>query len=469
MSAMQQIPGGLDTFVPVPVGLTSNSAQVDLDLSKISNPHMLVAGMSGSGKSHLIRNIIARLNRRGVTTHIIELHPDMSHQDFVDAGCGEHVTESDINYLNFDYVDGDAGLNPLQFNPNPEAGGVYMAIQDVMEVAKLFNASLGSRQASYLQKLLEYTYTRKGIDHNRPETWTQSEDPRNPTGHHPTLYDLMDSLVEVRRAISSGLGSDVFAEVHRLRSKCAKIKRSMESGVLSEEEHIEQQSTLENQFDVLKSTVLDVLHKEVFETHNKEPFYRGWKVDTLDSLADTIRSMIESSLFTRGVDDPSGTKGPKKGKINVYRLSNLSYQHQKTLIHVLLRRIYNASMRMCKKMNPETPDTYVILDEGRYAKEAAKNPMSPLNVIMGGARKFGLGAIIGVQGPEQISDDMAQNFASKFILACAEAGYADAKKYFNLAPARMKKITPRQDGLVSINSSPFELTRLYPYEMRSAA
>ena len=211
------------------------------------------------------------------------------------------------------------------------------------------------------------------------------------------------------------------------------------------------------------------LHREIFGDGDSEPFYQGWKTDTLDSLADTIRSMVESSLFTRGVDDPQLVKGPRKGKINVYRLSNLSYVHQKTMIHILLTRIYNASMRMCKQLNPETPDTYLVLDEGRYAKEAAKNPMSPLNVIMGGSRKFGLGAIIGVQGPEQISNDMAQNFATKFILACAEAGYADAKKYFNLPPARMKKITPKKDALVSINSDPFELVRLFPREYRSVA
>lgn len=469
MDAMHRNSVSLDSFVPVQIGLSSRAAPVHLDLAKMSNPHMLVSGMSGSGKSHLIRNIISRLTNRGITTHIVELHPDMSYQDFVSAGCEGHVSPEDFNYLNFDYVDGDASVNIMQFNPSPESGGVYMAIQDVLDVARLFNPSLGSRQVTYLQKLLEYTYSRKGIDHNHPSTWVQPEEPRNPTGHHPNLHDLMDSLIEIRRSVSSGLGSDVFNEVHRLRKKCAKLKSSLENGVLNQDEELEQREEMEKQFDVLKVSVVDILRSEVFDQKEHDPFYKGWKVDTLDSLADTVRSMIESSLFTRGVDEPAVVKGPKKGKINVYRLSNLSYVHQKTMIHVLLTRIYNASMRMCKKLNPETPDTYLVLDEGRYAKEAAKSPMSPLNVIMGGARKFGLGAIIGVQGPEQISNDMAQNFATKFILACAEAGYADAKKYFNLPPTRMKKITPKQDGLVSINSNPFELTRLFPPEMRRAA
>lgn len=459
--------GRLDSFSPLSVGVSTRGSDVQIALQQLSNPHYLVSGMSGSGKSHLIRNIIARLNRRGLTSHIIELHPDMSHADFVSAGCGEHVSPDDFNYLNFDYVDGDASVNILQFNPNAESGGVYMAIQDVLDVARLFNPSLGSRQVTYLQKLLEYTYSRKGISHNDPATWVDNANPRNPTGHHPNLHDLLDSLVEVRRAVASGLGGDVFAEVEKLRRQVKKSKRTIDSGVLEEEDEATKTDDLMKRFEALKESVCATLHREIFGNSDSEPFYQGWKTDTLDSLADTIRSMVESSLFTRGVDDPQQVKGPRKGKINVYRLSNLSYVHQKTMIHILLTRIYNASMRMCKKLNPETPDTYLVLDEGRYAKEAARNPMSPLNVIMGGSRKFGLGAIIGVQGPEQISNDMAQNFATKFILACSEAGYADAKKYFNLPPARMKKITPKQDALVSINSDPFELVRLFPREYRS--
>lgn len=461
--------GHLDAFSPVTIGPSLKGANVQLHLQRLSNPHYLVSGMSGSGKSHLIRNLIARLNRRGLTSHIIELHPDMSYNDFVSAGCGEHVSPDDFNYLNFDYVDGDASVNILQFNPNAESGGVYMAIQDVLDVARLFNPSLGSRQVTCLQKLLEYTYSRKGIQHSDPATWVDQTNPRNPTGHHPTLHDLLDSLIEIRRAIASGLGSDVFSEVEKMRRQAKKLKRTIDSGVLEPDDQAEKQEDLEKRFESLKESVNATLHREIFGEGEGEPFYQGWKTDTLDSLADTIRSMVESSLFTRGIDDPQSVKGPKKGKINVYRLSNLSYVHQKTMIHILLTRIYNASMRMCKQLNPETPDTYLVLDEGRYAKEAAKSPMSPLNVIMGGSRKFGLGAIIGVQGPEQISNDMAQNFATKFILACSEAGYADAKKYFNLPPARMKKITPKQDALVSINSDPFELVRLFPLENRSVA
>lgn len=457
----------VDAYSPLALGISTKGTQVQLALPKLSNPHYLVSGMSGSGKSHLIRNIIARLNRRGLTTHIIELHPDMHYNDFVAAGCGEHVSPDDFNYLNFDYVEGDASVNILQFNPSPESGGVYMAIQDVLEVARLFNPSLGSRQVTYLQKLLEYTYSRKGITHGEPSTWVDPSNPRNPTGHHPNMHDLLDSLIEVRRTISSGLGKDVFVEVERLRRKVQKTKRTIDSGVLSEEDKAAKEEELEKQFDSLKVQVIDTIRQEVYGDKDTEPFYQGWKLDTLDSLADTIKSMVESSLFTRGIDDPASFKGPKKNKINVYRLSHLAYGHQRTMIHILLSRVYNASMRMCKKLNPETPDTYLVLDEGRYAKEAAKNPMSPLNVIMGGSRKFGLGAIIGVQGPEQISNDMAQNFATKFILACSEAGYPDAKKYFNLPPARMKKITPKQDALVSINSDPFELVRLFPQELRS--
>lgn len=462
MNMMSTHTGQMSPYIPFTIGHGSTSGNVELNLTRVSNPHILVIGSSGSGKSHTIRNTAARLHQRGLTLHVIELHPDMAHENFIAAGCGDLVTQDAFNYLNFDYVEGDSAINPLAFSPHPKSGGVYMAIQDFIEVARLFNSSLGSRQVSYLQKLLEYTYEKKGIEHSNPASWTDSSNPRNSTAHHPSLYDVLESLAEVRRSVVSGLSLDALEDVNKLKAQCLKIRRVIKSGALSEEEASKKEDELSEKFEQLKMKLENGLGDEIYSERGAEPFYRGWKAETLDSLADTLRSMIESTLFTRGIDSPEGVKGPKKGKINVYRLSNLAYVHQKTMIHVLLRRIYNASMRMCKQLDPDAPDTYVILDEGRYAKEAAKEPMSPLNVIMGGSRKFGLGAIIGAQGADQVSADMAQNFAIKFILASEPSSYADAKKYFNLPPARMKKITPRQDALVSISSSPFELTRLFP-------
>lgn len=463
MTIMQNRIGDLTPYTPIRIGPGARTPSIELNLATMSNPHMLMLGMSGSGKSHTIRNIAANLFARGLTVHIIELHPDMSYEDFVASGCGHLVSPSDFNYMNYHYVEGDASVNPLAFNPIADSGGVYMAIQDFLEVVKLFNPALGPRQISYLQKLAEYTYERKNIHHDRPETWVRDGDPKD-TSHHPSIIDLMDSLKEIRRAVASGLAESVFKEIERLRHGCMKLKRRIDAGTMDEDESAKKKDELDGKFVQLCDKVNDMVKDEIFSGMGQDKFYQGWKTDTLDSLADTLRSMIESTLFTRGLDDPASATRPQKGKINVYRLSNLAYAHQKTMIHILLTRIYNASMRMCRQMNPPVPDTYLVLDEGRYAKEAAKNPMSPMNVIMGGSRKFGLGSIIGVQGPDQLSTDMATNFAAKFILNCAEASYADAKKYFGIPPSRMKTITARQDALVSLNPQPFELTRLFPKE-----
>lgn len=450
---------GLTAFTPIEVGFSQRS-KMYVALNRMSNPHILACGKSGSGKSHLIKNIIAHLYARGLTVHVLALHPDYSYEEFVKCGAGSLVHEDALLFMNYDYVGGNASINPLEFNPQPENGGVFMAIQDFVEVAKLFNPSMGSRQATYLQKILEETYQEKGILHDDPETWVRNIDGRASTAHHPNLFDVRDKLQEVMKAVNTGLNVTVFQRIGALNKKLRNLKRkrrhSQDEALTAE---IEEQ--IEKNIEAIEANVKQMIRDQVYG-ETEAPFYAGWKVDTLETLADIINGMITSTLFTRGLDSEGGVIKPRKGRINVHQLSHLSYDHQATMIHILLNRLYSASMRMCKNLNPQVPDTYIVLDEGRYAQEAAKTPMSPLNVIFGGSRKFGLGMIIGVQGPDQLSKDMAENFCVKFVLASSESSYGDAKKYFNVGPAQMKRITARQDALLSVDGAPFELTRIFP-------
>lgn len=450
---------GLTAFTPIEVGHSQRS-KMYVALNRMSNPHILACGKSGSGKSHLIKNIIGHLYARGLTVHVLALHPDYTHEEFVKSGVGHLVPEAALNEMNYDYVGGDASVNPLEFNPQRENGGVFMAIQEFVEVARLFNPSMGSRQATYLQKILEETYQEKGVHHDDPDTWVQIVDGRQSTAHHPTLYDVKEKLQEVMKAVSTGLNVTVFQRIGLLNRKLKTLQRKLRH---SQEDALTAaiEEEIEKSLEALEINIRDMVRSQVYED-SEPPFYAGWKLDALETLADIVDGMITSTLFTRGLDADSGVKKPRKGRINVHQLSHLSYGHQKTMIHILLNRLYSASMRMCRNLNPEVPDTYIVLDEGRYAQEAAKTPMSPLNVIFGGSRKFGLGMIIGVQGPDQLSKDMAENFCVKFILASSESSYGDAKKYFNLGPAQMKRITPRQDALLSVDGAPFELTRVFP-------
>lgn len=445
---------------PIDIGLGLKGRK-SLLLQEMSNPHILMAGKSGSGKSHTIKNLVAQLNDRGLTIHILELHPDYSPDEFkktvVDSSIS--LNNSRFNYMNFDYVEGDASINPLQFNPSPQSGGVYMAIQDFIDIVRLFNPTLGSKQFSYLQRIVAEVYKLKGIHHEDPRSWVFESGTNLSTNHHPSLFDIREMLSNIMLSLASGLDDSLVAQMKKLKNKSNTLSSRLRNMTLeTEHQQAALSAELEDTVSQLQEKAALMIHASVYG-QSVESFYSGWKIDTLESIKDTIDSMIGSTLFTRNLHSPQ--TGPKRGKINIYRLSNLNYQHQKTLIHLLLLRLYNASMRMCSQINPKVPDTYIVLDEGRYAQDAAKTAMSPLNVIFGGSRKFGLGMIVGVQGVNQLSKDMIDNFSGKFILASSESSYSDAKKYFGLTPPLMQKIVPRRDGLFSVDQSPFEMVRLF--------
>jgi len=132
------------------------------DPTALPNPHVVVIGASGSGKTQTLKAIAYEIPRHYTTCQIVivDFHGD---QEL------EEETAYEI-HMNSEY-----GSNPLLINLDPSGGGpALQAIQVGMSLRKL---QIGANQEGLLIRIFKKIYADRGITQRDPGTWTN--DPPN--------------------------------------------------------------------------------------------------------------------------------------------------------------------------------------------------------------------------------------------------------------------------------------------------
>lgn len=105
---------------------------------RVSNHHVGVAGTSGAGKTHWIREFVTNMNEE-IEIDIFDYHGD------IEIPGTETVMFSESSRY---------GFNPLILNTDPHYGGVRRAVNDVIESINSTSRKLGGNQEGVLRHLL---------------------------------------------------------------------------------------------------------------------------------------------------------------------------------------------------------------------------------------------------------------------------------------------------------------------------
>ena len=140
---------------------------------KEKNPHFLVVGTSGSGKTETLKTIVYELSNKNIPVMIIDFH-----QDF------EDVCENVMDFKNIT-------INPLDYSPQTPELTMYK-VSHILK--KVFN--LGVQQEGILQDAIQKSYLEKNI--NMKETKLK----KSPTfGDVKNILELkIDELKENKRS-----------------------------------------------------------------------------------------------------------------------------------------------------------------------------------------------------------------------------------------------------------------------------
>ena len=424
------------------IGYDAQGEVVDWCSPKLNNFNGLFMGTSGSGKTWTLRQMIARVYRRGTTFHILDVKGDFMPDNFAKMGLSSHVSEHDFNIISFSYFEGGSSLNPLQVPRSQEGGGVVMTIENAKELVYMFNRKLGPKQISYLGEVLKAVYADFKIDHEDESTWS------NPA---PTFADVYEKLTLIYQCIASGLDSgsvgSIMSEIGRAKRKAIKdIRKGREEEQDEDSIALGCQETAANAAEVIAGIVKSQLTFESLERNGTGEEWEHWSKETVYSLRDTINQMVESRLFTGEMSKVM------PGKINVYDMTNISSAHQQIMMEIIARRTFAMGVLNTKKTgnaDPKFASHILVCDEGKHAKAISKQPLSPVNRIATEGRGFGVGVWMGVQQPDQVTQDQLRNFAFYFLLKTPESSSKEMQRMFTLKPNQLKLLEFRENCLYS--------------------
>lgn len=436
----------MTAFVPfdekILVGYCSQGESVDWCYPLLNNFSGLFLGTSGSGKTWTLRNMIARVYRRGTTFHILDVKGDFKADNFINTGLGHLVTEDDFNVITFSYFEGGSSLNPLQVPRSQDSGGVVMTIENAKELVTKFNPKLGTKQLGYLGEVLKAVYADFGIDHEKEETWVNKA---------PTFADVFEKLTIIYQCIVSGLDSgsvgSIMSEIGRAKRKAiAGIRKAREDEQDEDSIALGCQETAFEAADTIAAIVKSQISYANLDRNGNGEEWEHWSKDSVYSLRDTIGQMVESRLFTGELSRV------REGMINVYDMTNISSAHQQIMMDIIARRTFAMGVLKTKQTGRSDPPcaTHILVcDEGKHVKAISKQPLSPVNRIATEGRGFGLGVWMGVQQPDQVTQDQLRNFAFYFLLKTPESSSKEMLRMFSLKPNQLKQLEFRENCLYS--------------------
>jgi hypothetical protein len=436
----------MTAFVPydetIIIGHCSQGVAVEWSFPTLNNFNGVFMGTSGSGKTWTLREMIARVYRRGTTFHIIDVKGDFEARNFIEQGLGRLVSECDFNVIDFTYFEGGSSLNPLQVPRSQDGGGVTMTIENTKELAKKFNHTLGAVQLGYLGEVLKSVFTELGIEHDDETTWTKRA---------PTFIDVHDKLTLIYQCIVSGMDSGSVGAVMEAigsakRKAIGNIRKAKEDEQDRDSIDLMCQEEAAAAADNVAAIIKGQLSYSQLDRNGAGEEWQHWNKTSVYSLRDTIGQMVESRLFT---GNPSRVR---EGSINVYKMTNIGSAHQQIMMDIIARRTFAMGVLKTKQNgtnDPKSASHILVCDEGKHAKAISKQPLSPVNRIATEGRGFGLGVWMGVQQPDQVTQDQLRNFAFYFLLKTPESSSKEMQRMFSLKPNQLKQLEFRENCLYS--------------------
>lgn len=413
------------------------------------NQHLLICGISGGGKTTLLKKLSEYLKLRNKHMYIFDLQGDL----YIE---GEHCVE-------FTAWDSAYGINPYEFGTGVKENDLKAIIEgapvddvtmsilrnsgpsvQVLEmidiIKKNFMPNMGPNQEPILKKLLLDTYRMKGIIFDDYNTWLKPL---------PSLEDtktLIEKIEETFRMVEIGVDKGAMKTIKQIVKT---IDKGLNLGEFKDFDQNAESSAYESfskshealdkyLFAKVRNTPEKNDEVDFFITHDidVEFYMRKDVIRVVGKLGFYIDTLIESGVF-------HSTKPELRSGLNRINISGLRHETQRFMADVFLGRVFRAckirgeysKLPAEKRKRGEKCDTYIVVDETKLIVPNGKeknNPFSYLNRIATESRKYGLGLIVVAQTSVHFPDEFLRNFFMQIVLTTNKADYDNTRKNFGI-------------------------------------
>ncbi|MGP1715546.1 MAG: helicase HerA domain-containing protein [Methylophilus sp.] len=421
---------GIDQYAAKQQGKTT---EVIYDSDAMINPHVLLAGSTGTGKSHQLRELLDRASMYidgDSSIDIFDVHAEL---DIGQASVVKYSAQTGYGY------------NPLIINPDVHSGGVLNSINNFIRLVNTTTVQLGTKQQATLRYLMIDLYAERGITEDNVRSWRMAYEKQ------PSIQDLIDFTRT--KVLTTQFGTDSIAtnvqSITRLvkgirRSKlheAARQKLSVQGHAVNEdlsaEEAADQGSVeeMESQLDKLNEkteNMFQLFLKGLKTGDELDVFFKYNNKEVMMSLVERLTTINSAGIFNHNPP-------PFDSNVRCHEIMSLGDDFQKLFVYMRLEAIF----REARDRGHTSEIRYiVVLDEAhKFFKDESDNI---INIIAKEGRKFGIALWCASQSPTHFSEEFLINTACIVLLGIHSSYWDMAVKRLRIKLDNLKWTKPKK-------------------------
>ncbi|WP_343177084.1 DUF5710 domain-containing protein [Pseudomonas sp. 4810-S13] len=463
-----------------------NQVQVIWDSEKLVNGHTLLVGMSGAGKTFLLRKMISHMLQTSGSAvpriHVFDIHGDLEI-----PGASEVRFSERSNW----------GLNPLRVNPDPHFGGIRKRVQAFISTIERSMRAMGTKQEACLRNLLLDVYAQYGFKQDDPSTWVVEEEtavimtdghedrlfidvpkaekdeakalgarwsggplyswyvaqdqyqgaitrwpPKLMARTHPCVKDVLRMAQNIHQQSFLGTSAEAVSYLEVANRAAAAYRKKAIQALRKGEANFEDEAAKVD-LDKAKAKAIDsfTTYVEAITTGRELTSLMKYdSTDVLKSVVDRLQNLDAIGIF-KSVQPPFHESNP----VWRYHLQALSMTERKLFVLFRLEEIFLAAV---ERGPQDRIRDVIILDEAHvFADESDDNI---INTIAKEARKFGLMLVAASQSPTHFPQDFVASVATKVVLGIDEIFWKPSATKLRLREDALAWVTPTKTMLVQL-------------------
>ena len=417
-------------------GSIKGPLEVFYEPARLVTGHTMIAGMSGTGKSHESRRLLSAAAESGMQIDVFDVH-----DEFDDIPGSVAVKYS--QHTKF-------GYNPLAIDSDIHSGGPQKQTDFLVGLIKQVSTWLGIQQETVLRNLCEDTYAACGIFQDNPGTWCRqhiSEQERlrligsrqyaELRRYYPTLEDLRSFANRKINALALGGDNKCVTQWNELSTNIKKLSRLNskynKGGTEAEMEKLRLRiGDCKAAYKESMSGFVDAL-----ETGRElDDILKYKSMDLLQSIVSRIDLLNTTGIFRANLP-PFG-----RTNIRIHQLKSLSPEQQFLFIKLRVARI----CEHLKRRGPiakDAPPTHIVYIEEAH-KVFVNDPGDVLNVAAKEFRKFGLAIVASSQQPTDFPKDFLTNVGMTVLCGIHQSYWKSSASLLGTSTEVLSKVRPKE-------------------------
>lgn len=414
----------------------NNEMPTIYDPERLINAHMLLCGMSGTGKSFQSLRFLESAARAGVEIDIFDVHEEL---DGLQGSIACKYSQA-TGY----------GFNPLVLDTDKHAGGVNRQVDFIVGLIRELTPQFGSKQEAALRNILTDTYAAGWIRQTDPASWQRKKITERMRAdivknnrwselreYYPTIDDLMSYATRKIMALTIGGDNKCAIAFENLAKSRAKLN-SLQSryAKASNDEEVQK---LEGQIATAKEKCIDGYTDFVNAMKTGREIDDILKYDSVDVLTSVMQriQLLNSTGIFRANEPPFGN-----ARVRVHQIKSLSTEQQVLFVKLRLREIFERRKQQGATASGTELRHVIFLDEAH--KYFTKDSDDIINVLAKEARKFGIGLWCASQQPTEFPESFLTNVGATVLLGIHSSYWKRSASMLRISEDGLKYIKPKE-------------------------